>query len=86
MYSDKQFAALEAMCRERAALARKEMEYSLAPVTWRDRTTPEANDARRTTIAGASQALRNVNSLAASVALNENFSGTVKQTMRLSPI
>jgi hypothetical protein len=29
MYSKKQFAALEAMCRERAALARKEMEYSL---------------------------------------------------------
>ena len=29
MYSGKQFAALEAMCRERAALARKEMEYSL---------------------------------------------------------
>jgi hypothetical protein len=29
MYSEKQFAALEAMCRERAALARKEMEYSL---------------------------------------------------------
>jgi hypothetical protein len=29
MYSRKQFAALEAMCRERAALARKEMEYSL---------------------------------------------------------
>jgi hypothetical protein len=29
MYSRKQFAALEVMCRERAALARKEMEYSL---------------------------------------------------------
>jgi hypothetical protein len=29
MYSEKQFAALEAMSRERAALARKEMEYSL---------------------------------------------------------
>jgi hypothetical protein len=29
MYSRKQFAALEAMCRERAALARTEMEYSL---------------------------------------------------------
>jgi hypothetical protein len=29
MYSRKQFAALEAMCRERATLARKEMEYSL---------------------------------------------------------
>jgi hypothetical protein len=29
MYSRKQFAALEAMCRERAALARKEMEYSM---------------------------------------------------------
>jgi hypothetical protein len=29
MYSEKQFAALEAMCRELAALARKEMEYSL---------------------------------------------------------
>jgi len=29
MYSKKQFAALERMCRERAALARKEMEYSL---------------------------------------------------------
>ena len=28
MYSEKQFAALEAMCRERAALVRKEMEYS----------------------------------------------------------
>ena len=29
MYSRKQFAALERTCRERAALARKEMEYSL---------------------------------------------------------
>ena len=29
MYSRKQFAALEAMCREQAALARNEMEYSL---------------------------------------------------------
>ena len=29
MYSERQFAALEAMCRERAALARKEMEHSL---------------------------------------------------------
>ena len=29
MYSRKQFAALEAMCREQAALARKEMEYLL---------------------------------------------------------
>jgi hypothetical protein len=29
MYSQKQFAALEATCRELAALARKEMEYSL---------------------------------------------------------
>jgi hypothetical protein len=29
MYSRKQFAALEAMCREQAARARKEMEYSL---------------------------------------------------------
>jgi hypothetical protein len=29
MYSRKQFAALETMCHERAALARKEMEYSL---------------------------------------------------------
>jgi hypothetical protein len=29
MYSRKQFAALEAMCREQAALARKEMQYSL---------------------------------------------------------
>jgi hypothetical protein len=29
MYSKKQFAALEAMCREQAALARNEMEYSL---------------------------------------------------------
>ena len=30
MYSKTQFAALEHMCRERAALASKEMEYSLA--------------------------------------------------------
>jgi hypothetical protein len=30
MYSNDQFAALEIMCRERAALARKEMEYWLA--------------------------------------------------------
>ena len=30
MYSRKQFAALELMCRERATLAKKEMEYSLA--------------------------------------------------------
>ena len=29
MYSKNQFAALEAMCREQAALARSEMEYSL---------------------------------------------------------
>ena len=29
MYSKNQFAALELMCRERAALAKKEMEYSL---------------------------------------------------------
>jgi hypothetical protein len=29
MYSNRQFAALERMYRERAALARKEMEYSL---------------------------------------------------------
>jgi hypothetical protein len=29
MYSKRQFAALERMCRERAALARKEMEYLL---------------------------------------------------------
>ena len=30
VYSRTQFAALELMCRERAALAKKEMEYSLA--------------------------------------------------------
>lgn len=30
MYSTKQFAALELMCRERAALAKNEMEYILA--------------------------------------------------------
>jgi hypothetical protein len=30
MYSRTQFAALELMCRERAALANKEMEYALA--------------------------------------------------------
>jgi hypothetical protein len=30
MYSKTQFAALELMCREQAALAKKEMEYSLA--------------------------------------------------------
>lgn len=30
MYSKRQFAALELMCRERAALAKNEMEYSLA--------------------------------------------------------
>ena len=29
MYSETQFAALEAMCREQAARASKEMEYSL---------------------------------------------------------
>jgi hypothetical protein len=29
MYSKKQFTALEATCREQAALARNEMEYSL---------------------------------------------------------
>jgi uncharacterized protein YdaU (DUF1376 family) len=29
MYSKKQFAAMERMCRERAALARNEMEFSL---------------------------------------------------------
>jgi hypothetical protein len=29
MYSKKQFTALEAMCREQAAFARNEMEYSL---------------------------------------------------------
>ena len=37
MYSRKQFAALELMCRERAALARKEMEYWLAEAEeWKD--------------------------------------------------
>jgi hypothetical protein len=30
MYSSAQFAALELMCRERAALAKREMEYSVA--------------------------------------------------------
>jgi hypothetical protein len=30
MYSNNQFAALELMCRERAALAKKDMEYWLA--------------------------------------------------------
>jgi hypothetical protein len=30
MYSTKQFAALEIVCREQAALAKKEMEYALA--------------------------------------------------------
>ena len=30
MYSNTQFAALKFMCRERAALAKKEMEYALA--------------------------------------------------------
>jgi hypothetical protein len=30
MYSRTQFAALELMCRERAALAKKEMEYGVA--------------------------------------------------------
>ena len=30
MYSRKEFAALELMCRERAALAKKEMEHALA--------------------------------------------------------
>jgi hypothetical protein len=29
MYSNSQFCALEVMCRERAAVARKEMEYWL---------------------------------------------------------
>ena len=29
MYSKKQFAALEAMCREQAALAKKQMDYWL---------------------------------------------------------
>jgi hypothetical protein len=29
MYSEKQFRVLEAMCREQAAFARSEMEYSL---------------------------------------------------------
>ena len=29
MYSEKQFAAMERMCRERAALARNEMEFLL---------------------------------------------------------
>jgi hypothetical protein len=29
MYSKKQFTALEAMCREQAAVAQSEMEYSL---------------------------------------------------------
>jgi hypothetical protein len=29
MYSKKQFTAMEAMCREQAALAKSEMEYSL---------------------------------------------------------
>jgi hypothetical protein len=39
MYSRKQFAALELMSRERAALAKKEMEYWLAEAEeWKDLT------------------------------------------------
>ena len=44
MYSRKQFAALEAMCRKRAALAQKEMDYWLSEAEeWkqlRERSNP----------------------------------------------
>ena len=86
MYSKKQFTALEAMCREQAALARSEMEYSLMKYwlveaeEWKQlstvpqalgeqRKTTNANGTRWKTIAGRFFALKNVNSLAASIAL-----------------
>ena len=56
MYSKKQFAALEAMCREQAALARSEMEYSLMKYwlaeaeEWKQLSTvPQALDEQRKT-------------------------------------
>ena len=69
MYSKNQFTALEAMCREQAALARSEMEYSLmkywlveaeewkqlSTVLSEQRKTTNANGTRSSTIPGASQ-------------------------------
>jgi hypothetical protein len=56
MYSKKQFTALEAMCREQAALARSEMEYSLMKYwlveaeEWKQLSTvPQAHSERRKT-------------------------------------
>jgi hypothetical protein len=53
MYSKKQFTALEAMCREQAALARSEMEYSLMKYwleeaeEWKQlNTVPRANNGK----------------------------------------
>ena len=70
MYSKKQFTALEAMCREQAALARSKKEYSLMKYwlaeaeEWKQLgTVPQAlseqrkatNGTRWRTIPGASQ-------------------------------
>jgi hypothetical protein len=63
MYSNKQFAALETMCREQAALARSEMEYSqmkywLAEAEeWKQLSTvPQAlSEQRRTTNASGTR-------------------------------
>ena len=56
MYSKKQFAAMEAMCREQAALAKSEMEYSLMKYwlveaeEWKQLSTvPQAHSERRKT-------------------------------------
>jgi hypothetical protein len=48
MNSKRQFAALELMCRERAALAKKEMEYWLTEAEeWKElRNSPEPFDER----------------------------------------
>jgi hypothetical protein len=52
MYSKKQFTALETMCREQAALARSEMEYSLMKYwlveaeEWKQLTRRSANNGK----------------------------------------
>jgi hypothetical protein len=63
MYSKKKFTALEAMCREQAALARSEMEYSLMKYwlaeaeEWKQLSTvPQAlSEQRKTTNANSTR-------------------------------
>ena len=61
MYSKKQFTALEAMCREQAALARSEMEYSLMKYwlveaeEWKQHSTVPLSEQRKTTNANGTR-------------------------------